>query len=63
MILVRTKIERGICRTTLGWTFGGVRTEVVAWPSREVKKTFRQARRTAGGSGVGVRVQLQVFME
>jgi hypothetical protein len=45
------------------WTFGEVRTEVGVWSSHAVKKTLRKARRTADGSAVGVRVQLQVLME
>jgi hypothetical protein len=56
-------LERGVWRVTPWWMFGKARTEVVAWSSRAVKKTLRQARRAAGGSAVGVRVQLQVCME
>jgi len=52
VILVRTKLERGVRRANPWWTFGEVRTELVAWPSRAVK-TSRQSRRTADGSSLG----------
>ena len=43
--------------------FGEVRTEVVALSSRVGKKTLRHARRAAGGSSLGIRVQLRVSIE